>query len=157
MLDGGRYNPAGNFEMLYAAETEDTVVRETRAVVVDPATGVRIAQRHPPAVHLTINVDLQVVVDLTNEDNCDALGIHVEDLLVEWRAMLATSKTPLTHVIGEAARAAAAEALIVPSARLLGTKNIAIIPDRLRTGSFFEIYRPEGFAPGTPTRVDGTL
>jgi hypothetical protein len=42
-----------------------------------------------------------------------------------------------------------------PSARLSGTKNIAVITDRLRIGSFFEIDRPEGFAPGTATRVDG--
>jgi hypothetical protein len=53
------------------------------------------------------------------------------------------------------ARGAAVEALLVRSARLSGTKNIANIIDRLRIGSFFKIYRPEGFVPGIPTRVDG--
>jgi hypothetical protein len=76
-------------------------------------------------------------------------------LVSEWRALLAESKIPPTHLLGEAAREAAIEALLVPSARLSGTKNIAIITDRLRIGSFFEIYRPEGFAPGTATRLDG--
>jgi RES domain-containing protein len=104
---------------------------------------------------MTINVDLQFVVNLTDVDNCDALGLHPDDLVSEWRALLAESKVPPTHLLGEAARKAAIEALLVPSARLSGTKNIAIITDRLRIGSFFEIYRPEGFVPGTATRVDG--
>jgi hypothetical protein len=69
--------------------------------------------------------------------------------------LLAESKIPPTHLLGEAAREAAIEALLVPSARLSGTKNIAIITDRVRIGSFFEIYPPEGFVPGTATRVDG--
>ena len=147
---GGRYNPPGSFEVLYAADSEDTVLRETRGVVADPATGRPIPQRLPPAVHMTINVDLQCVVN------------HGRRKLRRSRPAprrsgqrLAVSQIPPTHLLGEAARAAAIEALLVPSARLSGTKNIAVITDRLRIGSFFEIYRPEGFAPGTATRVDG--
>jgi RES domain-containing protein len=152
---GGRYNPPGSFEVLYAANSADTVLRETRAVVVDPATGRPISLPLPPAVHMTINVDLQSVVDLTIVENCDVLGLHPDDLVNEWRALLAESKVPPTHQVGAAAREADVEALLVPSARLSGTKNIAIIIDRLRIGSFFEIYRPEGFAPGTAIRVEG--
>jgi hypothetical protein len=140
---------------LCAADSPDTVLRERRVVVVDPSTGRAIPQRHPPAIHITISVDLQAVVDLTSDENCDALGIDANDLVAEWRAFPAASKTPPTHLIGEAARTAGIEALIVPSARVAGTKNIAIIIDRLRTGSHFEIYRPEGFPDGTATRLDG--
>lgn len=154
--DGGRYNPQGGFEILYAADSEDAVLRETRAVVVDPNTGLAVPQRHPPRVHFTVNLDLQFMVDLTDATNCDAIGVHSDDLVSEWRTFLAASKTPPTHVIGDAARAADIEALLVPSARLPGTKNIAIVTDRLRIGSFVEIHRPEGFPAGTIVRIDGT-
>ncbi len=104
---------------------------------------------------MTITVDLQSVVDLTNDENRNALGLHSDDLVSEWRDLLAKFTLPPTHRIGEAAREADIEALLVPSARVSGSKNIAIIIDRLRNGSFFEIYRPAGFVPGTATRVDG--
>jgi hypothetical protein len=41
---------------------------------------------------MTIDVDLQCVVDLTDDKNCDALGLHPGDLITEWRALLAESK-----------------------------------------------------------------
>ena len=154
-MSGGRYNPKGSFDIFYAAEHEDAVTRETRAVVLDPASGRAISRPHPPTVHLTINVELQSVVDLTDVDIREALCIEPGDLLSEWRTMLAARKTPPTHLIGEAANDAELEALLVPSARFLGTRNIAIIIDRLRIGSSLEIYRPEGFPPGTAIRLDG--
>jgi RES domain-containing protein len=74
--DGGRYNPQGGFEVLYAADSEEAVLREMRAVVADPDTGLAVPQRHPPKVHFTVNLDLQFMVDLTDATNCDALGIQ---------------------------------------------------------------------------------
>jgi RES domain-containing protein len=97
---------------------------------------------------------LQLVVDLTDSAVCAALAIKPKDLLVEWRDLVALKKRVATHTIGAAALKAGVEALLVPSARLNGAKNIAILVENLRIGSSIEIYRPEGFPSGTPTRID---
>ena len=153
---GGRYNPIGSFEVLYAAADRDTVPRETGAVVVDPATGVSISLPKPPSVDITIDVDLQRAVDLTNDAVCKALGIRSASLLLEWRGLAFRRKTVPTHRIGCSAFAARVEALIVPSARSTGAKNIAILIENLLRGSSIAIVRPEGFPAGTVVRIDGS-
>jgi RES domain-containing protein len=156
-INGGRYNPISAFEVLYAAQERDTVPRETRAIIVDPVSGALISTSQPPSIYLTINVVLRLVVDLTDSAVCGALAINPKDLLVEWRDLVALKKRVATHIIGAAALKAGVEALLVPSARLSGTKNIAILVDNLRVGSSIEVDRPEGFPPGTPTRIDGSV
>jgi RES domain-containing protein len=147
LTNGGRYNPIGAFEVFYAAQERDTVPRETRAIIVDPASGATISISQPPAIYLTINVVMQLAVDLTDSAVCTALAIKPNDLLVEWRDLVALKKRVPTHTIGRAALLAGVEALIVPSARLVGTKNIAILVENLKIGSSPQIVRASvGFA-----------
>ena len=148
---GGRYNAAGTFEVYYLAPNADAVLRETRAV--DPSS---IPKRIAPLTLFTVDVDLQHVVDLTNDETLHALGVARAELTMEWRAIVLDGKTPITHQIGASAHLANIEALIYPSARLPGATNLAVIADKLRRGSSLRVNPADGFGPGATIEIIGT-
>lgn len=152
---GGRYNPAKEFEILYAADGAPTALHETNIVVRAP-DGRQVTVVTAPYILFTVAYTLQVVVDLTDPQTQLNLGVTPEELKGDWRLIVSSKKTPITHRIGRAARAAGVEALIVPSAKNSGTTNIAIIIDQLLVDSSYEIAQPDGFRAGTPTRENGT-
>lgn len=150
-MRGGRYNKANTFEAFYIASSPDTTLYELR--VIAPK---RPPQRTKPLITFTIDVDLQATVDLTNAANVNALALAPADLLVEWKAILIAGNVPITHDIGQAARDADVEALIVPSARKLGATNLVIFRDRLRLGSSIHISPPAGFPSSAQTAIAGS-
>jgi RES domain-containing protein len=136
---GGRYNAQHTFEALYLADTPETALFETRALM---ACGLRlIGVKQPPRVMLALDATLQAALDLEDELNLGALEIGREDLCdPQWRLKCGRGEAVLTHRIGAAARTTNFEALRVPSAvRPLGA-NLVIFPDRLRKGSRIELY-----------------
>jgi RES domain-containing protein len=147
---GGRYNPAGAFQVYYLADRVDATLYETRAI----AAGA-VPHRIFPSVTFTVDVELQHVVDLTIDAVRNAIGVVEADLLVEWQDLVARGIVPITQDVGSAARAADIEALKVPSARLPGATNLAIIVDNLRVGSVLRINPVEGFTSGTTVEVVG--
>lgn len=156
ILDGGRYNAQGRFEMLYLANIPDTAVREVGFVVRDPSTGRDILVPQEPSMNLTVHVELQHVVDLRSTSVRNAIGVSRKALLGDWELDLHHGVVPITQRIGDLARAAGAEAIFVPSAAHSKGWNFNIIVDNLRRGSFVEINAPSpGFPPGTLTRIDG--
>jgi RES domain-containing protein len=140
-LGGGRYNAAATFQIYYVTEKPDVTLYETR--IIDAAL-----PPHPvrPTILFTVEANLQHVVDLTDAATCAALGVTTAELLVNWKEELLAGNVPITQDVGAGAREADIEALIVPSARVDGAKNLAIIVDRLRAGSSLKIDPKDGFA-----------
>jgi len=63
-LRGGRYNPERIFEAYYLGDTATTAAFETRMMIKDEH-GNAVAAPHGPTVLLTINYDLQRVIDVS--------------------------------------------------------------------------------------------
>lgn len=143
---GGRYNAPGAFEVHYLAPNTDVVLRET---------GTSGVKRIAPRAMFSIDVELAHVVDLGHSDVSTALNVSRADLLIDWRDELLKGRTPITHEIGAAARDAGVEALLVPSARVPGEMNLAVIADRLRVGSLVRINPAEGFPSSAEIEIRG--
>jgi RES domain-containing protein len=155
VTSGGRYNPREGFEVLYLGENPDTVIREIRFMVRDPA-GQEIAIRKQPQIMMTIEYDLQHVANLTDPTVLRRLHVTRKSLLGEWADIVDAGNVPVTHTLGRAALAVGLEGLIVPSARHRGASNLAVIPQNLRAGSFVQIYDPQGFNAPVTIRIDGS-
>lgn len=149
---GGRYNRRSRFEALYLADSQVTTLYETNAVL--DVGGQPIGQRQPPRVMLSIDVELQNVVDLCDPAAHNTLNVTLAELLAPWRLAQKMGRRIITQQIGEAARAIDIEGLWVPSARFAPGRNLVVFPDRLRAGSSIAI-----FAAGLPdleVRLNGT-
>lgn len=154
-INGGRYNPSGLFGALYAAPGAPTALRETNILIQLPDGSMKTVPTNPNIL-IAIDIELSHTVDLTDRDIQTALRIDLRDLLVNWRTIVKRGHMPITQRIGRAARSAGIEALIVPSARHYGEKNIAIIPDQMLTTSRISIVDPAGFPVGTQTVYIGS-
>ena len=137
LIVGGRYNFIGMFEILYVAPDPQTSVEET--ITNSPF-------RFPPKVMLTIEVELQNVLDLGNLQNLAILGIESEKLTLPWRKRQdIDEQEAYTQTIGRLVfESKIFEGLLYPSARVTGKYNLAIFPTLLKSGSSIKVYDPEG-------------
>ena len=117
-LNGGRYNAPGSFEVFYLAPNAEVALRETQAV--DPSG---VPKRITPLTLFTIDVELQYIVDLTNDAALRALNLSAASITHEWRAAASAGTTPITHEIGTSARRADVEALLYRGARRGGCES----------------------------------
>lgn len=124
--------------MLYLADTQHTALFETSAVYSH--SGTISGRKQPPRVMLSVDVNLQHVVDLTSLDVQNAPGVSAGELCAPWRLAQEEGRAILTHDVGAGARNAGCEALLFPSAALPGAVNLGIIVDRLRVGSNVTLY-----------------
>jgi RES domain-containing protein len=69
---GGRYNPPGEFAVLYSADSQLTALREVEALFLDANGELRGVPRNPDLM-LTLECSLLAMLDLT-----DAFGIDSE-------------------------------------------------------------------------------
>jgi RES domain-containing protein len=141
---GGRYNPKGRFEAFYLADTQETALYETEAIFA--SGGVVLGVRQPPRVMLSLDYELQCVVDLREPDALEHLRITLDDLRRPWKIAQAEGRPILTQRIGQAARSVGIEALLVPSARIHAGANLVVFPDRLRSRSTIELYAGANFS-----------
>lgn len=89
---------------------------------------------------LSLDYDLQHVIDLRIPHTLEKLNLTIDELKQPWKIAQAENRPFLTQRIGAAARAVNVEALLVPSARVDGGTNLAIFTDRLRKGSRVILY-----------------
>ena len=139
---GGRYNPAGAFEVLYLADHPVTALEEVEALLRtdDDLKGVK----GPPRIVLSVECALQRVVQL-NESALRDLDLSVEDIIGPWRESLRRNQTPVTHQIGRISfERGDVEALLVPSAKNPATSNLVVFPDRLLKGSALRVFDDSG-------------
>ena len=61
---GGRYNPPGEFSVLYTADSQLTALRELEALFLDAGGELRGAPRNPDLL-LTLECSIHSVLDLT--------------------------------------------------------------------------------------------
>jgi RES domain-containing protein len=147
MHHGGRWNTAGEFPVFYAALDLETAFAEkahaSRHYAIPP-------EQWLPAVIVLVQVTLTRVLDLTVPAAQNLIGLSSKAMVAERPAAAKTSSHELTrHAIARAARQAGIEALIVPSARRQGGKNLAVFLDNLGKSSRLLIVNPENL-PGHP-------
>jgi RES domain-containing protein len=140
---GGRYNMRGEFEALYLASSPVTALREVEALV-ETVEGLR-GVKGPPRILLSVEYELQAVVDLTDPAVLDVLSTNLAELCAPWRALNAASRAAPTQLLGNVVHELSViEALRVPSARDPSTDNLVIFPDRLRSSSTVRVFDDSG-------------
>lgn len=126
VLYGGRYNPKDAFGALYCSEKPATCIAEVRK-----ATAGRTLSAF---VLVSVTVELQRVLDLTDHAVLQRLGLRSEDLIApDWAP---------TQELGRLAREAGFEGLLVPSAAAPGT-NLVLFPDYLASASSVQLQAIE--------------
>ncbi|MEO7165605.1 MAG: RES family NAD+ phosphorylase [Spartobacteria bacterium] len=140
-LHGGRWNAPGSFRAVYGS-TEDTVaVAESRAT----ADYAHVPQPfRTPRLLVAIEFSLQAVLDLTDSQIREKLGLTADELREEdWRKTQEASRESLSQAIGRAVFLNHGEGLLVPSARVLEGVNVAYFPENQRAGSRVTVLEAE--------------
>jgi RES domain-containing protein len=132
---GGRWNKANRFGALYASLTKETAQAEHASQVLK--RGLTPGDLSPRLM-TTIRVHLTKVLDLTDTDRQEEFGITKSELESDEDAY----RKKILEV-SEKAWAEGFEAILSPSARLLGGKNLNIFPDKLNPKSFLRIIKSE--------------
>lgn len=140
---GGRYNPRGGFEVLYLADSPVTALQEVEALVKTRSGLFPI--KGPPRILISVEVTLHAVLDLTSAEVQEALGTSLQELTGAWIALDDREAKAATQRLGEACfELGTVEALKFPSARDPRAFNLAVFPDRLRTGSLLQVFDESG-------------
>ncbi len=119
---GGRYNPPGELGVLYTSLDRATATKEV-------ARGLRLRGVDPKQFPAgawwvyELQVELEAVLDLTDPDVLEKLGIE--------RDALAATDLRATRRIAAEARSAGYQALLAPSAAAPGAKNLIVFLDTL--------------------------
>lgn len=134
--NGGRYNFKDAFEVLYIAPDPQTAVQETLQ---------NINFRFPPKAIITIDVEVQEIINLKDEKTINTLGIYTEKLHRPWRKFQdIEGKESYTQTLGKSIyEAQKFEGIQYPSAKVKGKYNLAIFPERLKKGSLITVYDPD--------------
>ncbi|MBU4257577.1 RES family NAD+ phosphorylase [Patescibacteria group bacterium] len=132
---GGRYNLKNTFEVLYMAPDLETAIAETKK----PHNF-----KLPPKIIITIDVNVQEIVDLEDTQIVKTLDIDTGQLFGPWRVPINTESYTQTlgRLIYESKNF---EGIRYPSAApsVKNKYNLAIFPDRLKKGSEIRVYDPE--------------
>ncbi len=130
---GGRYNLKKAFEVLYIAPDPQTAIEES----IKPSNF-----KLPPKIIVTIDVNVQEIIDLEEEQIIEALGIDTNQLFSAWRIPM--DKESYTQTLGcliyESKKF---EGIRYPSATIKDKYNLALFPDKLKKGTKIEIYDPD--------------
>ncbi len=145
-LNGQRYTPKGGQSALYAAEDIVTAQAEyhrvDRIVLVADPTYNLVAN---PTVHLTIQVDLERVLDIADPAIQAALGTTVAELTGPWRKQMIKKLFCPTHVLANAVYANGnIQAMRYPSARGTEFSNLIMWDERIGLPSFIQVRDTSG-------------
>lgn len=136
-LHGGRWNPAGKFNVVYGSLTPATAIVESLGTY--SAFGVP-PEKARPRVFAAVRLRLQSVLDLRDPQTLAELGLTTAAIAHDdWQALQDQGRESLTQAIGRIAWEAKLEGILVPSARQPGGSNLAIFPSRRLPGSFWRI------------------
>jgi RES domain-containing protein len=142
-IHGGRYNPVNEFGVFYLSCDLPTCLAEVN-YYLSQDTGIELADLEPGIKTMVeVGVRLVKVLDLTNSEVQDALGVNEADLTAEWEGIQAAGGESLTQSIGRFAREAGFEALLVPSARHQGYNLVIVNPDNLSAESRVQEIKQE--------------
>jgi RES domain-containing protein len=132
-LYGARWTPRGAFPAAYGSLDPQTALLE--ALGTGDRYGVPYEKRMP-LVMVAVNVNLERLLDLTLPVVRRALRVSFKAMLEEdWEGHQQRGTEALTQAVARLARELGIQALLVPSARLKGKRNLVIFPDKLPSGS----------------------
>ena len=142
MQRGGRYNPPGEFSVLYTADSQLTALREVEALFTDAAGELHGVPRNPDLV-LTLQCSLVSMLDLTEASFLQELGTLHEELVAESPSRFIENargrKTP-TQLLGSACfRSGHISAIKVPSAANPSGFCIDVFPECMFEGETLRI------------------
>jgi RES domain-containing protein len=154
-LRGGRFNPPGQFEVLYTALAADTALAEREGILLT-AAAIKSARGIRTGILLRIDCRLTRVLDLCDEPIRQRVQISPAELLapwLPWNIPAHGSEDPgavaPSQLIGAAVYASGRfEAILSPSAKDPGGRCLAIIPDRLQPGAAITVDDPHGTIVG---------
>jgi RES domain-containing protein len=140
---GGRFTPRGTFETLYVATTAATARIEAESRIT--ASGVVDAPSRP-YVHFVVQGRLQKVLDLTDTAVLATLKTTEDEMTGPWIMGQVQGDEAPTQVLGRVVHAARRiEAILFPSSKARPDgRCLAVLPDRLKRGSFLEIVDETG-------------
>ena len=140
---GGRFTPRGAFETLYVATSAETARIEAESRIT--VSGV-IGSPTEPYVHFVIRGQLQMILDLNDPSVLQALKTTVEEIVAPWVMDQAQGKEARTQVLGRVAHTVRRiEAILFPSSKDRPEgRCLAVLPDRLKRGSYLEIVDETG-------------
>jgi RES domain-containing protein len=125
---GGRWNPPG-VAAVYGSFAPQTAMEEALAQARYYGLPAHAAM---PRTFVAIEFDLARVIDLTDGAVRRSLGVSEKRVLeCDWRVEAAAGWNPLTQEIGEGARLAELEALVVSSAADRGGRNLVVFVENL--------------------------
>jgi RES domain-containing protein len=126
---GARWTPRGAFPAVYGSLDPHTALLETLG------TGGRYGipyEERMPLVMVAVDVELARLLDLTSSAVRKALRVSQSRMVGEdWEAMQRAGEEALTQALARLARGLGVQALLVPSARLRGARNLVIFPGAL--------------------------
>ena len=122
VLYAGRYNPKGEFAVLYLAARPECGYREVMQRVGNKEHLLK------PRIVGTFEVQLTRCLDLINEESRRVLEVTLEDLTT-------LGQYKITQAIAREARAIGFEAVLAPSAVGKDCHNLVVFNDRLDSGS----------------------
>jgi len=141
---GGRWNRPG-FRAVYASLDIVTATLEAYQNFLDGGFSLSAIR---PRVTAGATARLNAVLDLTDQNVRRKIGFTLAELVDEdWSGIQAAGDEAWTQAIGRGCREAGLEAILVPSARRNGGKNIVIFPDRLAAGSTLELLAADDLPP----------
>jgi RES domain-containing protein len=153
-LHGGRFNPPGEFEVLYVALSVDTAFAERDGLLLT-AAGIRAARAVRTGVLLKLSCRLTSVLDLTDQRVRERFALSLADVLGPWLPWTAASAGRATTVapsqaIGRSVHASRRfEGILYPSTKDPAGRCLAIFPDHLRPPSTVTVEDPDGVIRGT--------
>ena len=140
-LYGGRWNAAGSFRAVYGSTTDVVAVAESRANA--EYAGMPFPFRTPRLL-VTLELNLEKVIDLTQPGTLRSLGLVVDDFRREdWRKVQAQGGESLSQCFGRAVFESGANALLAPSARVPGGVNIVYLPENRGGVNEARVCEPE--------------
>lgn len=151
-VTGGRYNAPEEFpeahEMLYLAENTAVAHAEARviSVVSVPGGGVLIQPGHAdlPRLDVCVHLRLGALLDLTDPQVLQELGLSAADLMREWFPLNRQGQLATTQRLAfEARQTGRFDALLYPSARFPGGRNYAVYPEHVPP-EHRALHDPEG-------------
>lgn len=141
---GGRWNQPG-LRAVYASLDIITATLEAYQNFLNYGFSLSVIR---PRVTAGATAKLSAVLDLTDPTVRRKVGFTLTELVEEdWSEIQAAGEEAWTQAIGRGCREAGFEAILVPSARRNGGKNIAIFPDRLAGGSILELLAADDLPP----------
>jgi RES domain-containing protein len=144
---GGRYNPPGEFAVLYTADSQFTALQEVEALFLDEAGELRGVPRNPDLI-LTLECSLQSVLDLTDAGLLEQLGASQEELVAESPSRFienARARSTPTQQLGSACfRSGHISAIKVPSAANPSGFCIDIFTECMFAGEFVRVRDDSG-------------